>query len=174
MNRSRIIVVVCAAGLLSGSIIYYYLSHRISFDERKPAVGETAPVIALADLSGRMVRLADYHGKVVLVNFWAGWCPPCKDELPGFQKVLLALEERGFMVLGVAINEVTPADLMGMNILFPVMVANDRVKREYGDISFPPVSFLVGKDGRILKKIKGVYPEDELRKDVDAALAAKG
>ncbi|MDH4162731.1 MAG: redoxin domain-containing protein [Nitrospirota bacterium] len=143
---------------------------RASFNEQKPAVGDPAPNISLADLSGRMLRLADSRGKVVLLNFWASWCPPCKDEMPGFQKVYLSYEDKGFTVIAVAINEVTLADVKALGILFPVLVANDRVKREYGDIAHPPVSFLIGKDGKILKKVKGVYSEDELRKDVQQAL----
>lgn len=165
-TRTFIIAVLIAGG---GSA-YYASMHRATFDEQRPAVGETSPTLALADLSGKMLRLADYRGKVVLLNFWASWCPPCKDEMPGFQKVLMALEDKGFMVIGVAINEVTPADLKELNILFPVVVANERVKHDYGDIAFPPVSFLIGRDGKIIKKVKKYYPEEELKKDVEQAL----
>ena len=140
------------------------------FDNQKPAVGETAPLISVADLSGKMLRLADYRGRVVLLNFWASWCPPCKDEMPGFQKVYLQYEEKGFTVIGVAINDVTPADIKALGLLFPVVAASERVRRDYGDIAHPPVSFLLGRDGRIIKKVKGVYSEDELRKDVQLAL----
>lgn len=143
---------------------------RVPFEQRKPAVGEAAPVISVADLSGKMLRLADYRGKVVLLNFWASWCPPCKDEMPGFQKVFLELEDKGFAVIGVAINDITLADVRELNVLFPMVKANERVQRDYGDIAHPPVSFLVGRDGRIIKKVKGVYREEDLRRDVREAL----
>ncbi len=170
LSKTTIAVIIILA-LGGGYAFYFYaFSHRIPFDEQKPAVGETAPVVALADLSGKMLRLADYRGKVVLLNFWASWCPPCKDEMPGFQRVLAALEERGFMVIGIAVNEVAPADVKELNLLFPVAVASERVVRDYGDIAHPPVSFLIGRDGKIIKKVKGVYPEQELKKDVEAAL----
>ena len=146
---------------------------RKPFEEQKPAVGETAPVISVADLSGKMLRLADYRGKVVLLNFWASWCPPCKDEMPGFQKVYLQYENQGFTVIGIAINDITPADVRSLNVLFPMVKANERVQRDYGDIAHPPVSFLIGKDGRIIRKVKGVYSEDDLRRDVEKALGAK-
>ncbi len=141
-----------------------------SFDEQKPAVGEPAPSLAVADLAGRMFRLADLRGKVVLLNFWAAWCPPCKAEMPGFQRVYLAHEEQGFVVVAVAIHDVTPAEVRSLGILFPVLIATDQVKRDYGDPSFPPVSFLVGRDGRIIKKVKKYYPEEELKVDVRRAL----
>ena len=159
---------------ITGVLVVLLLTHaacsRDPFEQQKPAVGETAPVISVADLSGKMLRLADYRGKVVLVNFWASWCPPCKDEMPGFQKVYLQYEDKGFAVIGVAINEITPADIKALGLLFPIVMANDRVKRDYGDIANPPASFLVGRDGRIIKKVKGVYSEEELRKDVQQAL----
>jgi len=143
---------------------------RQAFEEQKPAVGDPAPGISAADLSGRMLRLADFRGKVVLLNFWTSWCPPCRDEMPGFQKVYLACEDKGFVVIAVAVNEVTVAEVKALGILFPVLIATDKVKRDYGDMSFPPVSFLVGRDGRIIKKVKKFYPEQELREDVERAL----
>lgn len=143
---------------------------RQSSVEQDPAVGDPAPLISAADLSGRMLRLADYRGKVVLLNFWASWCPPCRAEMPGFQKVYLAYEDKGFVVIAVAVDEVTIADVQSLGVLFPVLIATDKVKRDYGDMSFPPVSYLVGKDGRIIKKVKKFYPEEELREDVLQAL----
>lgn len=164
MKRALLPVLCIALAVLASSC------SRRSFDEQKPAVGEAAPAISVADLSGKMLRLADQRGKVVLLNFWASWCPPCKDEMPGFQKVWLENEDKGFSVIAVAINDVTPADVKALGLLFPVVVANDRVKRDYGAISSPPVSFLIGRDGKIIKKVKNVYAEDELRKDVLQAL----
>lgn len=167
MKHLTVLSLCCALAVLGGAC------SRQSFDQQKPAVGEAAPLISTADLSGKMLRLADYRGRVVLLNFWASWCPPCKDEMPGFQKVYLEHEDKGFAIIGVAINDVTPADARALNVLFPLVRANDRVMRDYGDIAHPPVSFLLGRNGRILKKVKGVYPEDDLRKDVQQALKDK-
>lgn len=174
MKLSKTTITVIIVLLCAGVYAYYAYMHRVPFEEQKPAVGETAPAIALADISGKMLRLADFRGKVVLLNFWASWCPPCKDEMPGFQNILLSHEEKGFTVIGVAINAVTPADLKELGILFPVAVANERVMRDYGDIAHPPVSFLIGRDGKIIRKVKGVYSEQDLKKDVEAALSVKG
>jgi len=157
-------------GFLTTTLFVSGACNREPFEMQKPAVGEMAPALSAADLSGRMLRLADYRNKVVLVNFWAGWCPPCKDEMPGFQKVYLAYEDKDFAIIAVAINEVTPAEVKALGLLFPVVVANDRIKRDYGDIAFPPVSFLIGRDGAIIRKVKGVYSESDLKKDVEQAL----
>lgn len=171
MRPLRIPIRNRASGIILASLLLITAAcSREPFEQQKPAVGETAPLISVADLSGKMLRLADHRGKVVLLNFWASWCPPCKDEMPGFQKVYLQYEDKGFVVIGVAINEITTADVKALGLLFPVVMANDRVKRDYGDIANPPVSFLLGRDGRIIRKVKGVYSEDELRNDVQQAL----
>jgi len=72
-NTTIILTAVTLACLLG-----YYFLNRVPFDQQKPAVGETAPSLALSDISGNMVALSDFKGKVVLANFWASWCPPCK------------------------------------------------------------------------------------------------
>jgi thiol-disulfide isomerase/thioredoxin len=174
MKLSKATIAVILALVLGGAYGYYAYTHHVPFDEQKPAVGEAAPAVALADLSGKMLRLADFRGKIVLLNFWASWCPPCKDEMPGFQRVLMTYEDKGFMVIGVAINDISPADVKELGILFPVAVAGERVLKDYGEIAHPPVSFLISRDGKIIKKVKGVYPEEELKRDVGASVKVRG
>jgi thiol-disulfide isomerase/thioredoxin len=165
-NISFAIAILAIAGLAA-----YYFIDRVPFEQQKPAVGDSAPQIALADIRGSMVSMSDLKGRVVLVNFWAGWCPPCKSEMPGFQKVLMEFEDKGFAVLAIALDDISPSMLKELGITFPVMKINDRVKKEYGNISDVPQSFLVGKDNRIIRKVWKVYPEDELRRDVEKALS---
>jgi cytochrome c biogenesis protein CcmG/thiol:disulfide interchange protein DsbE len=166
-GRTILVVTILSAALVAGSI---YFIKRTPFEERRPRVGDAAPEIQLAGLSGRMVSLADYRGGVVLVNFWASWCPPCKSELEWFEKVFEDYEDDGFAVVAVSLDEVSPELVMDLGIAFPVVVANDRVKEAYGGVSDVPVSFLVGRDGRVVKKVWKVYPEKTLRADVEAAL----
>jgi len=147
-----------------------YLLFLTPFDQQKPEVGEPAPAFSLSDLSGGMVRFSDFQGKVVLLNFWASWCPPCRDELPGFQKVYLAYHDKGFAIIAVAIDDITPSMVKELGLPFPVVIANERAIRDYGNISSIPVSFLIGKDGRVLRKVKGEYAETDLRSDVERAL----
>lgn len=169
-NKTIILVMVLLAAGLGG---YYGFMSRTPFAEKKPAVGEAAPAIALAGLSGKMMSLADYKGKVVLVNFWASWCPPCTNEMPGFEKVFEEFESRGFAVIGIAVDDIKLSLVRDLRITYPVVKTSERVTRDYGGVSGVPVSILIGRDGRIVKKVNQFYPENELRADVEKALTAQ-
>jgi thiol-disulfide isomerase/thioredoxin len=150
---------------------YYLVRNRTTVEKQKPAVGESAPDAAFVDLNGKTVRLSDFRGKVVLLNFWASWCLPCRDEMPGFQKVFLAYRDKGFMVIAVALNDPDPFPMVKqLGIVFPVVWANKQVHQDYGNIVHIPVSFLIGKDGRIVKRVIGAYSESDLKSDVEQAL----
>ena len=171
MKSNKTIILVIALVVLGVGGYFGFVS-RTPFPEKKPAVGEAAPAIALADPSGKMVTLADYRGKVVLVNFWASWCPPCTNEMPGFEKAFENFESRGFVVIGIAIDDVKMSLIRDLRITYPVAKASDRVTKDYGGVSGVPQSFLIGRDGRIVKKLSQYYSEDELRADVEAVLKA--
>lgn len=169
MKKNRMMIAGIAL-VIALSASYYLVKNRTPFAEKKPSVGDLAPAISLSDMNGNMVTLAQLKGKVVLVNFWASWCPPCTNEMPGFQKVFEAYEAKGFSVVGVALDDVKLTIIRDMRITYPVVKTNERVSREYGDVSGVPQSFLVSKDGRIIKKVNQFYPEQELRSDVEKAL----
>ena len=168
MKSSRTILIALVIVLIAGGGAFFFYKNRTPFADQKPAVGETAPAISLADLNGTMVSLSDYKGKVVLVNFWASWCPPCTNEMPGFEKVFEEYEHKGFTVIGIALDDIKLSLIRDMRITYPVVKVNERVARDFGGISGVPVSFLVDRGGRIVKKVNEFYPENELKADVDA------
>lgn len=147
--------------------------HNLAFARSKPSAHETAPDFLLKDSGGRNVHLSDYKGKVVLVNFFASWCPPCRMEIPGFERMHTSYRNRGFTVIGVAMDDVPPSFIKAMGMTYPVVAANDTVINDYGNISSMPVSFLVGKDGRVIKKVMGLYSETSLKNDVENALKGR-
>ncbi len=163
------IIVVLAVGVY----LFPSLKNRLAFAGGKPAVNERAPEFSLADLSGKTIHLSDFRGKVVLVNFWASWCPPCKMEIPGFQKIYETYKDRGFTVIGIATDDVSRSFLKEMGMTYPVALADGKVIRDYGNISGIPASFLVGRDGRIIKKVMGMYLEGSLEDDVEHALKSR-
>jgi peroxiredoxin len=171
LKLSKNTVIIALVILLIGLWIYQVIQSKASFPSNKPAVGDMASNFSLPSQSGNMVSLSDYKDKVVLVNFWASWCPPCKAEMPGFQRVYSSFGAKGFEVIGIAIDDVPPALISEMKITYPIARGNSKVSREYGDIMGVPVSFLIGRDGRIRKKVKGVYSEEDLMRDVENALS---
>jgi len=168
--QNKMVFLAAAVVILLG-VAGYSLFQPIPFEKKKPIVGDFAPEFSLIDLKSGTVRLSDFQGKVVLLNFWASWCAPCKDEMPGFQNVFLAYYDKGFRVIAVAMNDPEPLSLVKeLGIVFPVTWANEQVHRDYGYIVHLPVSFLIGKDGKIVKKVFGAYSETDLRRDVEQAL----
>lgn len=159
--------------LVAGIYLFPVVKDRLAFAGSKPALNETAPEFSLKDLSGKNVRLSGFKGKVVLVNFWASWCPPCKMEIPGFQKTYAAYKDKGFTIIGIATDDVSQSFIKDMGMTYPVVMADDKVIMDYGNISGIPTSFLVGRDGRIIKKVMGMYFEGSLKSDVENALKRK-
>ncbi|MDI6728480.1 MAG: TlpA disulfide reductase family protein [Thermodesulfovibrionales bacterium] len=163
------VIVILAVGIY----LFPTIKNRVAFAGNKPALNEMAPEFSLKDLNGKNVRLSDFKGKVVLVNFWASWCPPCKMEIPGFQKIYTAYKDKGFTIIGISTDDVSPSFIKDMGMTYPVVMADDKVIRDYGNISGIPTSFLVGRDGRIIKKVMGMYFEGSLKSDLENALKNK-
>jgi len=138
--------------------------------DRPALVGRTAPDFALTDLSGKTVRLADFKGKVVLLDFWATWCAPCREEIPAFVELQKQYAEQGFTLLGISLDDegavvVKPfARQFGIN--YPVVIGNTEVSAAYGGMQALPTAFLIGRDGRILEAFVG----DRARPDFERAI----
>jgi peroxiredoxin len=116
--------------------------------DRKPA-----PEFALKDADGKTVHLADYKGKVVLLDFWATWCAPCKIEIPWFMEFEQQLKDRGFAVVGVSMDEdgwsaVKPY-LQEMKVNYRILLGNEQVGAIYGGVDSLPTTFLIDRQGKI-------------------------
>ena len=120
--------------------------------------GGPAPALALKDLDGRQHRLADYRGKVVLINFWATWCGPCRDEMPSIQELKVKLSGRPFVVLAVNLDEPESRIrkfLTQMKLDFPILLDPDRVVARGWNARILPATFIVGPDGRVRYSLVG-------------------
>ena len=118
----------------------------------KPWGGGATPALALRDLEGRPHRLEDYRGKVVLINFWATWCEPCREEMPSMNRLRASLAGRPFEVLAVNLAESEPRIRRFMEQVpldFPVLLDRDSSAAKAWKARLLPASFLVGPDGRI-------------------------
>ena len=118
----------------------------------KPWTGGATPALELSDLRGTKHRLADYRGKVVLVNFWATWCVPCREEMPSIERLRASLEGRPFVVL--AVNVAEPQSrirkfLEAVPVGFPVLLDQDSQTTRAWQAKLLPATYIVGTDGRI-------------------------
>ena len=124
----------------------------VAAQQPKPWSGGPTPALALEDVRGRPVRLDDFRGKVVLVNFWATWCEPCRDEMPSLQRLRQTLAGRPFEVLAVNLAEPrsrVEAFLERMPFDFPVLLDQSGDASRSWRARILPVTFIVGPDGRI-------------------------
>lgn len=132
-------------------------------------VGDRAPDFALADLDGEPVRLADYVGRPVLVNFWASWCLPCVEEFPILAEALEAHADMGLAVIGIVYrdrSEAARAFGEQLGATWPlVMDPGERVARAYG-VFGPPESWLIGPDGFLVSRHIGPFTAEELAEEL--------
>lgn len=157
----RLLLTVTVLLLVGGSL---YLgsasSSRPAYEPVKIAeIDDLAPDFQLEDTAGNKVSLADLRGKVVLVNFWATWCPPCRAEMPSMEKLNAAMANEDFVMLAINVEEngrsVVPAFLQETPHDFSVLYDDQGVvQKQYGVYRFPE-SFVVRKDGVIDDKVLG-------------------
>ena len=135
---------------------------------------KTAANFVLADGNGTKVALADYKGKVVLLNFWATWCGPCKVEIPWFVEFQKEYADRGFTVLGVSMDDdgwksVKPY-VAEKKINYPVVIGNDEVSKLYGEIDSLPTTFVIGRNGMIAAVHTGLVGKDAYETEIQSLL----
>ena len=141
------------------------------------------PDVTLQTLDGRGVSLGSFKGKVVLVNFWATWCEPCKAEIPGLIDFQRQYGDKGFTILGVAMDDegkkvVEPFvhdqkfDVDGQKVTmnYPIMIGNDDIANKFGGIIGFPTSVLISRDGKVVKRIIGLVNLDSLKKDIQGLM----
>jgi cytochrome c biogenesis protein CcmG, thiol:disulfide interchange protein DsbE len=128
---------------------------------------EPAPDFVVQTLAGDSVRLSELRGKVVLINFWATWCAPCRIEMPGFQRVWEDYADRGLVIVGLSVDRGVRSDVArwvdDRGLTFPIAFAPGPVVRSYGGASVLPTSILVDPQGRIAHRVQGYYAEPALR-----------
>jgi peroxiredoxin len=158
----KIVVATAAIGL--AAVIGLAALHR-----RTPSL---APDFAVPDLSGQAVRLSGLRGKVVLLNLWTTWCPPCREEMPSMERLYQQLRDRGFVLVAVSQDEAGRAAVepfvRDLGLTFPVLVDPEhQVGDRYGVWGYPE-SFIIDREGRIVERVIG--PRNWTAPDQVAAL----
>jgi peroxiredoxin len=167
-----VVLAVLSIGCSSGSRTVKAASVKPNKD-RKPA-----PDFALKDVNGHTVKLSDYRGKVVLLDFWATWCGPCKIEIPWFQEFERQNKDRGFAVIGVAMDDegwdvVKPfARERGIN--YRLVIGDDSVAQQFGGVEALPTTFLIDREGRIASVHIGLSGKRDFEDGIQELLQTPG
>ena len=135
---------------------------------------EKAPNFSLQTQNGKVIELSKLTGKVVLVNFWATWCPPCRAEIPDFIEVYNTYKSKGFEIVGIALDEdgwskVAPyIEKAKMN--YPVVLGSAKVVQQYGGIEAIPTTFIVDKKGYIAGSQVGLLSKELVEQKLKSLL----
>lgn len=163
MKIAFIFIVAMIIASSGGYALQKYLnrSQHQAQTENNPAIGLQRPEFAAMDLDGQLRNIKEWDGKLILLNFWATWCPPCKKEIPDFIELQKAYGDQGFQIIGIAIDgedavrEYTSE--VGMN--YPTMVVETEgvaLAKHYGNgVGVLPYSVIINRDGEISYTIMG-------------------
>ena len=128
--------------------------------------------LTFRDIRGKPFALSDYKGKVVLLDFWATWCPPCRKEIPGFIELFNSYRSRGLVVIGVSMDESTSdvkrfARQLKMNYPILMGAGRDDLQQAFGDLPLP-TAFVIARDGRICGKHDGFTTKEQFEREIGA------
>jgi len=160
MKKSSLALAGVLVLAFTGALFLYLNTHR-----GKPADGEgtrgrflpregsAAPAFSLRDVSGNVVVSSHFLGKPTVINFFATWCPPCVEEIPGFVDVYNKYKDRGFELVGISFDtdprNILPAFVKMHRIEYRILLGDPTTARAYGGVSYLPTTIFIGKDGRI-------------------------
>ena len=138
-------------------------------------IGSRLPDFSVKDLQGREISSADLRGKVVLIDFWATWCEPCKKEMPGYQKLLDRYGSRGFAVVGFKCDMMMDTEdpvlfARKSGVRYPLAVAAEDLRQKFGGIQGIPTTLLYDRQGLLRKKIIGFEYTDVIESEVKPLL----
>jgi thiol-disulfide isomerase/thioredoxin len=138
-------------------------------------IGSRLPDFWMKDLQGRELSSGDPRGKVVLVDFWATWCQPCKKEMPGYQKLLDRYGRRGFVVVGFKFDTMIDTEdpvlfAKRIGVRYPLAVASDELRQKFGGIEGLPTTMLYDRQGLLRKKVIGFEYTDTIESELKPLL----
>jgi len=163
-------VVVIAA--LAGAL--YVVARHSSANRLNPSQKPAAPSFTVRDLSGRETSLSSYRGKVVLLNFWATWCEPCRKEIPRFIEFQKQYGSQGLQVLGVSLDDdAKPVREFRdqFNVNYPIAMGDAKLAESYGGVLGLPITFIIDPQGRIAAKHVGAVDLSIVEQEIQRLLS---
>ena len=136
-------------------------------------VGQPAAEFSGKTAEGKEIRLSDYKGKVVVVNFWATWCSPCRAEMPGFIKLEKKYRDKDVVFIGLAVNDELPKIAKYTaehQIVWPNILATPEVMESYGGVKAIPTTYIISRKGTIAAVVEGMAEEGPLEVEITGQL----
>lgn len=178
MKRNAFVFVILTAAIIGMLALGKYVDAHRPPPSASSMLGDVrgveAPDFELVSLDGRKVKLSDFRGQAVVLNFWATWCGPCKIEMPWFVDLQKQYANEGLTILGVAMDDTEPGKIaqftseLGVN--YPVLLGTDKVSEEYGNVEYLPTTFYIDRQGKIVGKVAGLIDKAEVEEDARRAL----
>ena len=168
MNIKKVMLGV-AVVLLAFGITVLEKRVRSGHVHQAPAENAVAPNFSLSDMDGRPLTLSSYRGKVVLLDFWATWCEPCREETPRFVDLQNKYGNQGLQIIGVSMDdsaEPVRDFYKSFKMNYPVVMGNAGIGTQYGGILGLPIAFLIGRDGRIRARYRGAIDTTTLEREI--------
>jgi len=178
VKRDPVVIIVVAMVVALMLVFGLNLAHRTKSNAASNVQLKDgmAPDFTLQSLDGKSVRLADFRGKAVLLNFWATWCAPCKIEMPWFVELQKQYGPDGLQVVGVAMDDASPKDIgdfakqMGVN--YPVLIGQESVGDAYGGVQFLPENFYIDRNGKVVDRAFGLKGRGEIEDEIKRIIAS--
>ncbi len=149
------------------SLIILVLASGIAYAAE---IGEKAPDFSLLNLSQKKVRLSDYRGKVIILDFWDTWCSPCRMEIPDFVELQKEWADKGVQIIGVAFGrqglKAVKSFARKYKMNYPVLLCDELTLRKYGPIRGIPTTFVIDREGKIYRKYIGYRAKGIFEKDI--------
>ncbi|HWL63862.1 MAG TPA: TlpA disulfide reductase family protein [Steroidobacteraceae bacterium] len=145
MTRRPLFIAAAALSLLCGAA-------------QAMKVGDTAPDFTRTDVAGKQVQLSKYRGQLVLLNFWASWCAPCREEMPLFSKWQRELGPRGLQVIGISMDDDAAEMkkfLAEFPVTYPIVTGDAKFAEHFGGVLGVPLSYLIDARGRVVARYQG-------------------
>lgn len=175
-SKTYLWIVAVAVTIIAG-YLYFSRTDSTATGALKPSLPPTevagaAPAFTLPDLNGRPVSLSSFRGKIVVLNFWATWCPPCKREIPDFIDLQSAYGPKGLQIVGVALDEPDAVKefVAQSRMNYPVLLGTNDIAQRYGGIKGIPTTFIIDKNGKIINMFEGFRPKEVFKKEIQKLL----
>jgi len=159
-------------------VLIAYFNNASTNAAKNGLIGKTAPYFTLPDLDGNKVSLSDYKDKVVILDFWATWCPPCIKEIPHFIDLYNEYKNHGLIIVGISVDRQGAGIVKAFNkkykINYPILMADNQVSRDYGNITGIPTTFIIDQAGKIRRMYVGYRDKTVFETDIKELIPGAG